>query len=798
MYKLDTAAGLKIFTLGLFAAGSASAHGPGVSVTEHFSTLTTDTAETLLKYPAWSRTGTSELVVSREFITPRTDNRLNMSPTGDGETVFDVAGVPGDLFITGEIGTNVVSPGGWNAGLSIGDNRIVFHPGLAGGQLRVEGPGGFGNQDMGFTPAFNTMHIFKVSITAASKVVKIEVLDARRPIPNKYTASFIATSYDPGVIRIGFRVEGPSIAGAVASFDRFTIRPHTTMVLDATDSHGDCAEVGTWDVNNLTCTLTQDVSNAFVIEDDGITLDGAGHTTTGGRLPDGAFYGVYVSYNDDITIKNLDITGVNYGIVTRYSDDIKILNNTIKARNLGISSTGHPSCHYGVNELNLNSCSNRHVIKDNLVGLPMSPGGNALLTQYTRGYLLDGNTFYGGIQQEIFETDGATITNNTFSAFYYIFGVNYSNDNTFSGNTFTKGNYSGVTISNPNASPYTLEYNIARAHPDDLVTGHKNGSHNTFTGNTFSHTGGALNVVTGMNDMVVTGNNFKNLFSSNPISNGSNTGNTFDGNWFDTFDEPAEGCDDDGNGVCVQDFIINSLTVDANPLTAEIGGVQVPANALSSCSAILEADGSTPDGMYWIDPSQSGDLVNVYCDMTTDGGGWTLAGYGEEANLNTHTFDYGRLGVKDLTKATAGYNPLERWGRARINAVDLAQGSTEVALSWSEHGLPAGNITSYGDAVRFPIPDPANVTLAPTALFRSNCGDGNWTLVDVTRLVLSGDPDDELRDLPEKMYTRTDSLTAGTGHNHAPHMAYGLVSPPAPLPTLTSSFATGLSALLIN
>ena len=107
MYKLDTAAGLKIFTLGLiavalavlglFAAGSASAHGPGVSVTEHFSTLTTDTAETLLKYPAWSRTGTSELVVSREFITPRTDNRLNMSPTGDGETVFDVAGVPGDV-----------------------------------------------------------------------------------------------------------------------------------------------------------------------------------------------------------------------------------------------------------------------------------------------------------------------------------------------------------------------------------------------------------------------------------------------------------------------------------------------------------------------------------------------------------------------------------------------------------------------------------------------------------------------------------------------------------------------------
>ena len=75
--------------------------------------------------------------------------------------------------------------------------------------------------------------------------------------------------------------------------------------------------------------------------------------------------------------------------------------------------------------------------------------------------------------------------------------------------------------------------------------------------------------------------------------------------------------------------------------TYEIGAPPCYGNDITcpglSCFDILSAGHSTGDGLYWIDPDSTG-AFEVYCDMTTDGGGFTLLAVSSSDGSDTWTW----------------------------------------------------------------------------------------------------------------------------------------------------------------
>lgn len=181
--------GVCLATLALAAASAQAA----ILFQENFPIDTTSTAETVAVYTNFNYSGGGNAFVSGGI--------LNLSGTSTSNDLRTNFGFLGDLLLQLGVGKN---PGGGsaNVGLRVGGNRLVFHPGYTQGAFRVDGPGGFGNQNMGFTPAAGPLHQLDVALNAATGQFTIAVTNASSP-DQVYRARFTNPGYVPGTTTLG-------------------------------------------------------------------------------------------------------------------------------------------------------------------------------------------------------------------------------------------------------------------------------------------------------------------------------------------------------------------------------------------------------------------------------------------------------------------------------------------------------------------------------------------------------------------------------------------------------------------
>jgi hypothetical protein len=76
-----------------------------------------------------------------------------------------------------------------------------------------------------------------------------------------------------------------------------------------------------------------------------------------------------------------------------------------------------------------------------------------------------------------------------------------------------------------------------------------------------------------------------------------------------------------------------------------------------SCLDLLNANPTAPSGEYWIDPTNAGNEVQVYCDMTTNGGGYTFwkIDHGSSVNASTAESQCGSRNMRLLIPRDANH-----------------------------------------------------------------------------------------------------------------------------------------------
>lgn len=196
---------MKKVIISLFAICSLPAANAAVLFEETFDTDTANLAEFDATYTNFDATSGNIF----------TSGGVAIATTSSVATIL---GFNSDVTYSMDVGA-VNNNGAYNVGIQIGSNRIVFHPGFGGGALRVEGTGGFGNTNLGFTPANTTLHHLEISQDATTGVFDITFTDGDNAA-NSFATTFTnlaAVGQNVGITQTG------GTASATGLFDNFKV-----------------------------------------------------------------------------------------------------------------------------------------------------------------------------------------------------------------------------------------------------------------------------------------------------------------------------------------------------------------------------------------------------------------------------------------------------------------------------------------------------------------------------------------------------------------------------------------------
>lgn len=309
-------------------------------------------------------------------------------------------------------------------------------------------------------------------------------------------------------------------------------------------------------------TLIEDVAETLFVEQSELILDGDGHTVTG---PGSTGYGVQILGKNDITVKNLNITGFPIGI---YIDNSNLLPAQPKINtfeNNTISGATDAAIRIYLTNATVITGNN---ISNSFWGIQVDNSGNGD-TSYDYGNYVTGNT----------------LTDNAGGIW-----LRSSSHNGLEGNTVTDHDAAGIYLS--------------------VTSGN-----NTLTGNNSSSNRDGINL-NSSSDNIVTGNTTSNNEYGIKLTNSSNntlTGNNTDGNtntgiWLDPSNNNTvtnNNIETNARGI----YILNSLDneiynnnfINNTPTQAEVSG------GSGNVFNLPEPIG----GNYWSDYSGSGSYVFI-------------------------------------------------------------------------------------------------------------------------------------------------------------------------------------------